>query len=188
MWWPDTAERRRLLARMATIGAAGALMAGCFQPLYGDHSFTSTPGIGAALSSVDLSQIDARPGSPEARVAVELRNQLLFDLTGGAAPPPPTHRLAVRMTTTRLSVIVDVTSGRPDVEDYGINASYVLTDLKTGKPVVNGETFVRVSYDIPGQEQRFARSRALRDSENRAAKLIADNVRARLASYFVAGS
>ena len=188
MWWPDMGEARRLLLRLAAIGAAGSLTAGCFQPLYGDHSFTSTPGIAAALSSVDVVQVAARTGSPEARVAVELRNQLLFDLTGGAAPPTPTHRLTLRMTTTSLSVIVDVTSGWPDVQDYGINVSYTLVELKTGKPVVTGETFSRVSYDIPGQEQRFAQARALRDSENRAAKLIADNVTARLASYFVAGT
>ena len=92
------------------------------------------------------------------------------------------------MSSTRLSVIVDITSGRPDVEDYGLNVNYTLTEVKTGKPVVTGVTFARVSYDIPGQAQRFARARGLRDAENRAAKLIADNIRTRLASFFVAGT
>jgi LPS-assembly lipoprotein len=45
-----------------------------------------------------------------------------------------------------------------------------------------------VSYDIPGAEQRFARIRGLRDAENRAAKQVADHIRNRLASYFVAGT
>ncbi len=54
--------------------------------------------------------------------------------------------------------------------------------------MVTGQTFARVSYDIPGQEQRFARARGLRDAENRAAKVIADNIKSRLASYFVAGT
>jgi LPS-assembly lipoprotein len=45
-----------------------------------------------------------------------------------------------------------------------------------------------VSYERPGQAQRFARARGLRDAENRAAKLIADNIKARLASFFVAGT
>jgi len=45
-----------------------------------------------------------------------------------------------------------------------------------------------VSYDIPGQQQRFARSRGLRDAEDRAAKVIADNISQRLASFFVAGT
>ena len=42
--------------------------------------------------------------------------------------------------------------------------------------MVTGQTFARVSYDIPGQQQRFARVRGLRDAENRAAKVIADNI------------
>jgi LPS-assembly lipoprotein len=190
MWWPDRGAARRLLLNVAGVGIAGGLLAGCFQPLYGNSSFTSTPGIGEALSKVDVAQIATRgrEDTPDARVAVELRNQLVFDLAGGQTPPPPTHRLVVNMTTTRLQVIIDTETGRPDVEDYGINATYTLTEIKTGKPVVSSQTFARVSYDIPGQQQRFARARGLRDSEDRAAKVIADNIRARLASYFVAGT
>jgi LPS-assembly lipoprotein len=187
MWWLEGAATRRLL-RLLGVVAAGAALAGCFQPLYGEHSISSATSIGPALSAVDIAEINAPNGSPEARVAVELRNQLIFNLTGGAATPPPTHRLTMRMSAQRLSVIVDIHSGRPDVEDYGLAVNYTLVDLKTGKNVLTSDTFARVSYDIPGQEQRFARSRGLRDSENRAAKQIADNIKARLASYFVAGT
>ena len=66
--------------------------------------------------------------------------------------------------------------------------TYSLTEIGTGKVVVTGTTFARVSYDIPGQEQRFARVRGLRDAELRAAKVISDNIRSRLASYFIAGT
>jgi len=188
MWWLEQKRIRGFAFRLAGVACLGGLAAGCFQPLYGEHSLTNSPAIGPALAGVDVNQIPAPSGSSEARVAVEVRNQLLFDLTGGAAPPPPTHRLAVRMSSNRMSVIVDVNSGRPDVEDYGLNVNYTLTEIKTGKPVITGNTFARVSYDIPGQAQRFARARGLRDAENRAAKLIADNIRTRLASFFVAGT
>jgi LPS-assembly lipoprotein len=188
MWWLEQKRIRRFAFRLAGVACLGGLAAGCFQPLYGEHSLTNSPAIGPALAGVDVNQIPAPSGSSEARVAVEARNQLLFDLTGGAAPPPPTHRLAIRMTSNRSSVIVDIVSGRPDVEDYGLNVNYTLTEIKTGKPVITGNTFARVSYDIPGQAQRFARARGLRDAENRAAKVIADNIRTRLASYFVAGT
>jgi LPS-assembly lipoprotein len=188
MWWLERAAAPRMLLRLLGVAAAGMSLAGCFQPLYGEHSIASTTTVGPALAAVDIAEINAPNGSPEARVAVELRNQLIFDLTGGAAPPPPTHRLTMRMSTQRLSVIVDIHSGRPDVEDYGLAVNYSLVELKTGKTVFTSDTFARVSYDIPGQEQRFARARGLRDSENRAAKLIADNIKARLASYFVAGT
>ena len=138
MWWLEVPPCR-LVLRLCGIGAACALLAGCFQPLYGEHSFAATAttaggaSVATVLAATDVSQIDARVGSPEARVAVELRNQLLFDLTGGAAAPPPTHRLTVRMSNIRTSIIVSTTSGRPDVEDYGITATYTLTEIKTGR-------------------------------------------------------
>jgi LPS-assembly lipoprotein len=188
MWWLEQDRTRRLAVRLACIACLGGLAAGCFQPLYGSVSLTNSPAIAPALAAVDVAQIPEPSGSSIARVAVETRNQLLFNLTGGAQPPPPSHRLAIQMSSSRTSVIVDISSGRPDVEDYGLNVSYTLTEIKTGKPVVTGSTFARVSYDIPGLAQRFARERALRDSEDRAAKLIANNIRTRLASYFVAGT
>ncbi len=144
MWWLERDPMRSFACRLACIVTLGGLVAGCFQPLYGEHSFTNSPNISSALAGVDVSQISAPSGSPEARIAVETRNQLLFDLTGVAAAAPPTHRLVIRMSSTRLSVIVDI--------------------------------------------KRFARARGLRDAEDRAAKVIADNIRSRIASYFVAGT
>jgi LPS-assembly lipoprotein len=92
------------------------------------------------------------------------------------------------MSSNVQQVIVDIATARPDVEQYGVNVTYTLTEIATGRPVVRGQTFARVSYDNPGQQQRFARSRGQRDAENRAIKVISDNIRSRMASYFVAGS
>ena len=137
---------------------------------------------------MDVEQINAPKGTDESRLAVEIRNALLFDFTGGSGSAPPTHRLKIAISSTRSSIIVDIQTSRPDIENYGINASYSLTEIASGKVVVTGQTFARVSYDIPGQEQRFARLRGLRDAENRTAKVISENIRSRLASYFVAGT
>ena len=111
----------------------------------------------------------------------------MYELTGGGAAAAPTHRLVVKLSSTQLQVIVDINTARPDIQNYGIDASYTLTDLRTGKPVVTGQTFSRVSYNIPGQQQRFAGVRGLRDAEDRAAKVIADNIHSRLASYLRGG-
>ncbi len=188
MSWLETLSKYSWPVRAAAVIAAGALLAGCFQPLYGDRSVVGGPGIKAALSQVEIAQIPAANGTPEARIAVELRNSLLFGIAGGDAAPPPTHRLTIRVASTRLSVIVDIRSARPDVENFGLTASYELLDLKTGKVVLRDQTFSRVSYDIPGQAQRFARARALRDAETRAAQVISDNIKSRLASFFVVGT
>jgi LPS-assembly lipoprotein len=168
--------------------AIGGLLAGCFQPLYGELTPSGTPALREQLSAVNVLQIEAPKGSDEARLAVEIRNALLFDLTGGAGEAPPIHRLKISIASTRSAIIVDINTSRPDIENYGITATYSLTEIATGKVVVTGQTFSRVSYDIPGQQQRFARLRGLRDAESRAAKVIAENIRSRLSSYFIAGT
>jgi LPS-assembly lipoprotein len=176
------------MVRAAAALAIAALAGGCFQPLYGEHSPTGGPVLRDQLSAVDVLQIEAPKGTDESRLAVEIRNALLFDFTGGGYSTSPTHKLKISISSTRTSIIVDVNTSRPDIENYGINATYSLTEIATNKTVVTGQTFARVSYDIPGQQQRYARVRGLRDAESRAAKVIADNIMSRLASYFVAGT
>jgi LPS-assembly lipoprotein len=188
MWWHEKLPALRRCYRLAVVFAIAGATAGCFQPLYADKSLTGGSSIKSALSGVDVAQISAPNGSPLSRIAVAVRNDLLFETTGGDAAPPPTHRLSVKLSSSQLSVIVDIQSNRPDVQNYALNATYELTDLRTNKVVVSDRTFSRVSYDMPGEQQRFAGSRALRDAENRAAQIIADNIKSRLASYFVAGT
>jgi len=199
MWWSDRSRIRALagggmgpnrLAGVAAILALGACLGGCFQPLYADGSLAPSGGVNlrAALAAVDVKQIEAAKGTDEARLAVEIRNSIIYDLTGGGEGARPTHSLVVRISPTVADIIVDTTTTRPAIQDYGINATYTLTEIGSGKQVVAGQTIARVSYDIPGQEQRFARLRGLRDAENRAAKVISENIRSRLASYFVAGT
>jgi LPS-assembly lipoprotein len=173
--------------RIAAVIALGALNAACFQPLYATRSVNGATPIGTALAQVDVDRIEAPNGSPESRIANELQNALTFELQGGAAISP-THRLQVKMGSSRSSVITDTATGRVEAEVTGIDATFTLTELATGKQVLSGRTFSRVSSDYPGQQQRFGRVRARLDAENRAAKVAADNIRTRLASFFVAGT
>jgi LPS-assembly lipoprotein len=188
MWWHRHRNAAGRWAGFAMALAAAGLLAGCFQPLYGERSVTGGAGVRERMSSVDVSQITAPNGTPEARLAVQVRNAVIFEMTGGSGINSPTHNLKIQLQTLRQQVIVDITTARPQVEQYGINASYTLTEIATGKPVVQGHTFARVSYDNPGEQQRFARARGQRDAENRAAKVIADGITSRLASYFTAGT
>jgi LPS-assembly lipoprotein len=101
---------------------------------------------------------------------------------------PPTHRLVLRFSSSRSTLIIDPTTQLPSSENYGLDAQYNLIEIATNKSVMTGSTFSRVSYDIPGSIQRFARARAFRDAEDRAANEIAENIQTRLASFFVAGT
>src|ERR1700677_1048896 len=179
--------RIRIAARLLAVAALAALTAGCFQPMYAEHA-DGTPGLREKLMGVEVPPVDKPNESHDARIQVEIRNALAFKLYGNATGMPPTHKLVLKFNSTRSSLMVDNTTGLPTSENVGIDAQYNLIDLATNKSVMTGSTFSRVSYDIPGSYQRFARARAFRDAEDRAAQEIADNIQTRLASFFSAGT
>src|ERR1700743_1635438 len=178
--------RTGIAVRLLAIVALGALTAGCFQPLYAEKA--DGPGLRDKLLTVDLPPVDKPNASREARVQVAIRNALAFKLYGAATGSPPLYRLDLKFTPSRNSLIVNLDTGLPDSETYGIDAQYNLVELATNKSVMTGTTFSHLSYDIPGSYQRFARARAVRDAEDRAAEEIAEHIKTRLASYFFAGS
>jgi LPS-assembly lipoprotein len=179
--------RIRIAARLLAVAALAALTAGCFQPMYAEHT-DGTPGLREKLMGVDLPPIDKPNASREARVGVEVRNALAFKLYGTATGMPPTHRLVIRFNSSKTSLMIDPNTGLPTSENYGIDAQYNLIEIVSGKSVMTGTTFSRVSYDMPGSYQRFSRNRAVRDAEDRAANEIAENITTRLAAFFTAGT
>ncbi|MBR0711273.1 MULTISPECIES: LPS assembly lipoprotein LptE [Bradyrhizobium] len=179
--------RIRIAARLLAVAALAALTAGCFQPMYADRG-DGTPGLREKLMGVELPPISKPNASREARVGVEVRNALAFKLYGSATGMPPTHRLDIRFASSRSSLIVDPNTGLPNTENYGIDCQYNLIEIVSGKSVMTGTTFSRVSYDMPGSYQRFSRNRAVRDAEDRAANEIAENINTRLAAFFTAGT
>ena len=183
MW----SAKSRIVARLLAVAALAGLTAGCFQPMYAERS-DGTPALREKLMGVELPPVDKPNATRDARIGVEIRNALAFKLYGQATGLPPTHKLVLRFSTSRSSLILDPNTALPSSENYGIDAQYNLIDLATNKSVMTGSTFSRVSYDVPGQLQRFARARAFRDAEDRAAQEIAENIQTRLASYFTAGT
>jgi len=179
--------RFSIAVRLLAVAALAALTAGCFQPMYAEHA-DGTPGLREKLMGVELPPIDKPNASRDARLGVEIRNALAFKLYGSATGMPPTHRLVIRFSSSRSSLMIDPNTALPSSENYGIDAQYNLIELASNKSVMTGTTFSRVTYDIPGYLQRFARARAYRDAEDRAAQEIAENIQTRLASFFVAGT
>ena len=179
--------KTRIVARCLVVVALAALTAGCFQPMYAEHA-DGTPGLREKLMGVELPPVDKPNSSRDARLGVEIRNALAFKLYGNATGSPPTHRLIIRFSASDYSLMTDVNTGLPTSENYGIDAQFNLIDNATNKSVMTGTTFSRVSFDIPGSYQRFARARAFRDAEDRACQEIAERIKTRLASFFFAGA
>jgi LPS-assembly lipoprotein len=175
--------------RLAFVLAVAGLVTGCgFQPLYGRNPSVDDESVRDKLAEVLIAPIPMKQGSPQARVAVALRNALQFDLNGAAGATSPTHELKVTVQPTDITVIIDPVSGLPTEEIGGVRVTYQLVEIETGKVVVNDGTFANVGYDIPGPQQRFAKQRAGLNAQDRAANVAAEAIRNRLASYFVAGT
>ena len=166
--------------RTILFGVAATVLAGC--------------GGGAAGSPLALPNgfsLHRHTGSsPIQHVVIIVQENRSFNnlFAGFPGANAPTYTLKVGVATTQLSVIVDITSGRPDAQVDSVIAYYQLIEIATGKAVLTDQTFAHVDYDIPGAAQRFAKQRAQRDAEDRATEVVSDAIRNRLASYFVAGT
>src|ERR1700694_4183407 len=125
----------RIAARLLAVAALAALTAGCFQPMYAEHT-DGTPGLREKLMGVEIPPVDKPNASREARIGVEIRNALAFKLYGTATGMPPTHRLVLRFTTGRSSLMVDPNTGLPTSENVGIDAQYNLIEIASNKSVM----------------------------------------------------
>jgi LPS-assembly lipoprotein len=188
MWRGKEIGAYRIVVRVAVVLLLGALTSACWQPLYGSATLPAGDSVRDKLAGIDVANIPAGNGHPEARLAVALRNALIYDFNNGAVPISPTHRLQVTLTSSITTVIVDVSSGRPDSQVEAVNAYFTLTEIATNRVVLATSTFARASFDIPGSAQRFAQQRAWHDAEDRAITQVAESIRNRLASFFVAGT
>jgi LPS-assembly lipoprotein len=84
MWWRDQTLTNSQGAVLRGLSAAlcALALAGCFQPLYGERTLSGDSTLRQRMGAVEVEPIRAPQGSPEARIAVELRNALIFELTG----------------------------------------------------------------------------------------------------------
>ena len=89
----------------------------------------------------------------------------------------------LRIATNSYNAIIDAQSGLPQTETVSIDVTYKLQDVANDKIVLTDKAIARVSIDRT--QQRYARVRAVRDAENRAAKVVAEQIRARVASFFL---
>src|ERR1700749_2324889 len=130
----------RIAVRLFAVALLAAPAAGCFTPMYAEHA-DGSPALREKVMGVDIPPPDKPNGSREARIGVEVRNALAFKLYGNATGMPPTHKLVLSFITSRSSLILDPLTALPSTENYGIDAQYVLIDLTSNKPVMNGSTF-----------------------------------------------
>ena len=167
-----------LLPLLAACGNAG------FRPLYGPTP--SGVAVQERMREVDVATI---PG----RVGQVIRNELLFQAGGGGELLPPTHRLEVVTHESVQSTLVDL-AGDASGGAYLLEAKFKLIRIKDKKVVMEGTSWGRAAFErftntsTTGNnvavQYTYSNVRARDDAENRAARVVADDLKTRLAIYF----
>jgi LPS-assembly lipoprotein len=170
----STSRRPLWVGACLALGLTAAL-AGCgdsgFRPLY-------APSASGALVTDRIKQVDFAP--IPGRVGQRIRNDLIFQGTGGGSPLPPEYRFEVVLSENVTSTLVDI-KGKVGGAVYAVQASFRLIDSKQKKVVFQGTSHARAPFER--FESVYSNVRAREEAENRAARTIADDLKTRLAAY-----
>lgn len=155
---------------LAAFAAGVSLLASCqVRPLYSSDS-----GVRDSLASIDFSEADSR-------VELEVRNNLVFLAAGGAGEPArPDYAVDLKVTSRVIGVLLEMSSDTARAGRVEVSADYTLKRAGTDEVLKSGRRSAVALVDFPGQE--FARLRAIHDAENRAARELAELIRADLAA------
>jgi LPS-assembly lipoprotein len=168
MWWSDRLRHGALIVPVLALA-----LSGCLRPMYSEMG--PGPPVSAALAAVSVDEVRGRLGH-------YLDEELSFALNGGNAADQTRYRLAVTLTERIETPVADVVTGRAQVATIIVEAEYVLTRAGGGPELARGRAVQSASY--ARLTQRFAGVRAGRDAEIRIAKLLAEQIKNRIAAVF----
>lgn len=146
-----------------------------FEPLYGNRSASGDAAFND-FHQIKVATIPERSGQM-------LRNELLDRLNYRGEPTQPLYELKIEMKEERRDVLV-----RSDeiatATDMTLTATYQLVDRKDGKVLASGSPRSIVRYNVLASP--YATLNSAEDARRRAAKQLAEDIRARLGVYFTA--
>lgn len=162
----------RRIGRVAAAVLLCGLLAGCFRPLYASRADDSS--VATQLADIHIAEAETRPGQ-------KIRNELIFAFTGGGEPAGAAYLLEFSVNRGLLGLLVQPNRDS-DLRALRLEVSFKLSDKKTGKTIFSGKTVSRASYEH--DKQLFSNERALIDAEDRAARVVADDIRTRVSAFF----
>ena len=171
-------SRRSAICVAFVCAAMPMLVAGCgdcgFHPLYATSPLLGGSETAAKLASLDIAPI---PG----RVGQRMRNEMIFQATGGGAEAlNPAYRLEIAVTELISATLVQ-TDGDSSGSVYNLNAKFKLIRIADKTVVLQGASNGRAMFER--FESIYSNVRAREDAENRAARTIADDLKSRLATF-----
>lgn len=158
-------------ASLTLLSACGDGSTG-FRPLHGASS------IGGAGANEKLAKVDIAP--IPGRVGQRIRNELIFQTTGGGSPLPPEYRLDIAIRESLSSTLVGE-DGNAAGQVYNLDTSYKLIRVSDKTVIAQGKSYSRAPFQRV--TSIFANVRAREDAENRAAKTVGEELRTRLLAH-----
>lgn len=163
-------SRRRMLAAAGCALLLAPVVSAC-QPLYGRTQ--SGARLKDVMAGLKVTQI---PG----RVGQKVRNELIFATTGGGRPADAQYRLDISVRESVSNTLVELT-GDVQGQLYNLDAQFALVRLADNQVVLQGKSAGRAAFDR--FDSIFTNTRARIDAENRAARVVADGIRTRVAAF-----
>jgi LPS-assembly lipoprotein len=173
---PQVEPTRRALLRglgltLVTLPVLTACGEGSFSPMYGITA--SGENLSERLAKVDIAPIPSRVGQ-------RIRNELIFNNTGGGEAPKPAFRLEIAIREGLNSTLVTST-GEAFSQVYNVDAGYQLISLRDKVVVLKGTSHARAAFER--YQSIYANVRAREDAEQRVARTIAEELKVRLNAY-----
>ena len=160
-----------VLAATAALFVVGCTDGSGFRPVYGSMGVSAT--VDAKLAQVEMGTI---PG----RVGQRIRNELIFQSTGGDRAAPTTYRLEVVIKESLTSTLVEK-DGDALSQIYNLDANFRLINIADNRVLMQGTSFGRAGFERYASV--LANVRGKEDAENRAAKTVATDIKGRLAAF-----
>ena len=167
----------RRAARLAAVAVLALGLSACFRPLYGPTAS------GAPMADV-LASIEVEPAVIAAvgqeRLGHYLRSELVYDLNGSGQPQPKRYRLTLNASESAVTPLISSTTGRAESATINGTVVYTLSTFDGSKVLTTGRAVGAATYDR--NPQRYANIRAAREAEIRLGKLLAEQIKIRIAS------
>jgi LPS-assembly lipoprotein len=153
------------------------LATGCgdsgFRPLYASSALIGSD-VNEKLAKMEIAPI---PG----RVGQRLRNELIFQSTGGGNEAwQPAYRLEIIVTESISATLVQI-DGNSSGSVYNLDAAFRLVRLDDKTVALQGTSYGRSAFQR--FDSVFSNVRARKEAEDRAAQTVAEDMKSRLAAY-----
>lgn len=130
-------------------------------------------GLEQRLASVDVAPIPSRVGQ-------RIRNELIFQNTGGGERAEPKYRLEITIRESIASTLAKST-GESLSQLYALDGAFRLIRNSDKKIILQGTSFGRAAFER--YPSVYANVRARQDAEDRTAMTIATDIKSRVAAF-----